>query len=647
MDAYGSISKGIATLVSLLLALLNVFGILTNSYDPSLGSTITYASSTEEVAQLMGMCDDGVLTTCGGDCGHNPSIVVPGIGQSESTLLDANNQPVLDESGEVITGWPLYINADVLVDQLAAPLVTAISTQQDNGFTDDASQKIADALWVNETGLNGLPVNNVHVTKYYKSVAACTDEEKAYIYDTIPLKNYTAQCGEDHLYFFAYNSFGDTIGIAEELYAYIQMVKAQTGHDKVNLVPISLGGTVFNALIELHPEVAADLGRVVMIIPALDGSQIVGDVFRKNLSFNEEEMLYRDLFPALLNDEYTGYVANLGIRLLPKQVLNDLLSKTVDKLLPKLVTNCPGMWALLPSEYYPAMATQYLSGADHDYLRARTAKYYEAQVDSDANILALKSAGVEVFDICDYSVPLVAIAGSYKAYNADGIIQVDSTSMGATTSLIGETLPTDYVPVGSKCTDPTHNHISPDGSLDASTGLLPETTFYFYKQNHESTARNNIIMNLAINLLKDNTIADIYTAERYPQFMYLRNTRGFYQNDVPLAQTVLNEEAAAPGTYDAQLVTDLQAAIDLARAMEDDGRYTTEQVDAMKEQLYNCLVRAGKRNAPEEEDQSVVYLTEFLKAASDGMYQYYGPVGYSDFKDSELAAIIQTYEIIK
>ncbi len=639
MDAYSAISKGIATLVSLLLALLSVFGVMTNTYAPDAGSVITYASSAEEAAQLLDMCDDGALTTCNGQCGHCPSIIVPGIGQSDTVLLDANNQPVLDASGKTITGWPLYINADVLVNELAAPLVTAIATQKDNGFTTEASQKIADAMWVNEMGLNGLPVRNLHVTKYYKSVAACNEEEKDYIYKTIPLKTYTAQAGEDHLYFFAYNSFGDTVGIAEELYAYIQMVKAQTGHDKVNLVPISLGGTVFNALIELHPEVAADLGRVVLIIPALDGSEIVGDVFKNDLSFNDDEMLYKDLFPSLIGDEYTAYVANLGIRLLPKQVVKDLLSKTVDKLLDKVIINCPGMWALLPSAYYPEMAEKYLSDADHDYLRARTAKYYEAQMDSDANILALISAGVEVFDLCDYGVPLVSIASSAKSCNADGIIQVDSTSMGATSSLVGETLPADYVPK-------IPGYLSPDGSLDASTGLLPDTTFYFCGQNHETTAHNNIVMNLAINLLIDHEITGIRSAERYPQFMSARRTRDFFKNDVPKAQTILDEELAAPGTYDAQLIMDTEAAIASARLMEDDGRFPTAEVEAMQQKLYDCLVRAGKRNAPEEEDQSIIFLTQILKAASDGVYEYYGPYGYSDFADSELAEIIRTYDLI-
>ena len=281
MNVYQEISKTIASILAVLFAFLSIFGVLGNNYDDEQGATITNTTWQEDVDALLSMCGGSPLTSCGGTCEHAPSIIIPGIGQSESNLLDENNELVYDANGKPVTGWPLYINADELIEELAAPLVTAIATQKDNGFTDFASKTIANALRVNAIGLDGLPVNNVHITKYYKSLALCDETEREFIMNTIPIKSYAEEAGDDHLYFFAYNSFGDVIGIAEELFAYIQMVKAQTGHDKVNIVPISLGGTVFNALLEIHPEVADDLERVICIVPALDGSKIVSDVYNK------------------------------------------------------------------------------------------------------------------------------------------------------------------------------------------------------------------------------------------------------------------------------------------------------------------------------------------------------------------------------
>ena len=104
--------------------------------------------------------------------------------------------------------------------------------------------------------------------------------------------------------------------------------------------------------------------------------------------------------------------------------------------------------------------------------------------------------------------------------------------MGATFADVGKTLPEDYVAAGTYCNNPAHDHISPDRTVDPTTGLLPCTTFYFYNQNHESTGSNDVIMKLVSELLVDENFKDVYTyADRYPQFNVGRNSKGF-MNDL-------------------------------------------------------------------------------------------------------------------
>ncbi|NLA77161.1 MAG: hypothetical protein GX851_04945 [Clostridiales bacterium] len=638
--SYANVQKYVALLLSLIMTLLNAFGVLDNSYDKDKGAVTSYKTWEESVEELNSIAAKGQKTDCGEECEHCPTIVVPGIGQSNTYLCDGFGNKIKDENGDVVTGWPLYVNVDEIVDKIAAPLVTVVATQQDNGFSDLVADVAGEALTVNTCGLDGLPVNNIIVEKYYKSVAECTEAEREYILKTIPLDGYVDQVGADHLYYFAYNSFGDTLGIAEELYAYIQMVKAQTGHDKVNIVPISLGGTIANALFYLYAdELKDDLNRVVFIVPALDGSKIVSDVYGLNLS-TEDEMLYSGLIPSLMPDDYLAYVINMAIRILPKQVLADTLDKVNRKLVTDVLANCPSMWALVASEDYPALAEMWLSDEDHAYLRERTGDYYQAQLESDANILALQQAGVEVFDVVDYGVPMYSIAASWDDYNADGIIHADSTSAGATTSLVGSTLCTDDYASGAvyHCTNPEHDHISPDGSLDASTSILPEHSWYFYGQNHESTAKNNIIMYLAIDLLTDNSITDVYSDERYPQFMYARNTRNFIKYDIPIAEGILAEETATPGTYSSQVISDTTAALDRAYYMIENGSVTTAEVEEIKAAVYECLYASGKWERPDPaaaEDNTDEYAYKFFKSASDALYKFYGPIGFSDFKNAE------------
>ena len=113
---------------------------------------------------------------------------------------------------------------------------------------------------------------------------------------------------------------------------------------------------------------------------------------------------------------------------------------------------------------------------------------------------------------------------------------------------VGETLPEDYVqknpyvktanPVKAlrlfraaptaadvQCSDPNHNHISPDRVVDASTGLLPDHTFYFDNQAHATANQNDIIMKLCCELVETDRITDVYSDENYPQFNVGRATK--------------------------------------------------------------------------------------------------------------------------
>ena len=104
--------------------------------------------------------------------------------------------------------------------------------------------------------------------------------------------------------------------------------------------------------------------------------------------------------------------------------------------------------------------------------------------------------------------------------------------MGAYAANIGETLPEDYKQANTHCSNPEHKHISPDRVVDASTGLLPDTTFYFNGQKHEQTALNDTILKLALRLLEDDSIQDVYSNPDFPQFTdmppYPEDETGFF-----------------------------------------------------------------------------------------------------------------------
>lgn len=565
---------------------------------------------------------NGILTACRGECGRFPTVIIHGIGQSELYILDENGNRKLHANGKPVFAWPPEPDTKSMVKSLKKPLLKMLFTQRDKGFSDSVSAAIAGIFAPVSTGQDGKPLHNLELVRYPTSVARCSEKEKAFIYSCIHLEDYTQAAGEDHLYYFAYSSFGNNLEIAEELYTFIQQVKRETGHDKINLAPVSLGATIANALLEFYPQVADDLNRVVYVVPALDGSRIVGDIFTGNLSFDDKS-LYKEMFPSFVSG-YAGYLMNILIRFFPKKVVHAVLHKTHDTLIKSVFVNCTVMWGLVPKDYYPQAAEKLLSGPEHEEIKRQTDLYHRARLNSRGNIQKLVDRGVPVFDIVDYNVPLYMLAASWDKCNADGVIHLDSTSMGAASGLPNEPLPAGYMQQNTYCKNPAHNHISPDGIVDASAGLLPDNTFYFCRQHHEGTGRNDVIIKLITELLLNNDFVSVYSMpERFPQFNNGREARGF-AGDVAFAEAI--DRAALTPAHAAEL----ESAIEQAKKMLADTVVEPGKYEAARERLFSILVKTGSRKPPARKKNKKV-LTAVCRSVSNCLYKHWGPRGFFDW----------------
>ncbi|MBQ4603182.1 MAG: hypothetical protein IJB16_01130, partial [Clostridia bacterium] len=403
-----------------------------------------------------------------------------------------------------------------------------------------------------------------------------------------------------------------------ELYDFIQMVKAETGHDKVNIVPISMGGSIANGLLEYYPQVVNDLNKVVYIVPALNGSSIVGDLYTKNLAFFDTEFLYNGFLEALMDEEDARMIEVIA-RILPDEVLSSVLRNVADCLVEDVAANITMLWGLCPKEDYPAASAALL--ASKPKIKEQTDKFYKAQCNSLANIQKLVDNGVEVFNIVDYDVPLYLIGNSWNNDNADGVIHLSSTAMGVKSAIVGETLGEGYQQANTSinCSDRTHNHVSPDGVVDASTGLLPDHTFYFDGQGHEQTARNDAIISLATMLLATDDIKDVYSTPDYPQFNGRRDPRALKNTYIPEAKAV---DTSALSAEDA---TELAAALAQAEAFVNSTASYDGQQKEVEERLINILVKIGAREAKVEEEPST-----FFTELSLWLFEHYGANGYSE-----------------
>lgn len=556
-------------------------------------------------------------------CDNAPVIIIPGLGQSETYLFDEDGNVMLDEDGAPMTGF-LSMNVPKLIQTIIAPLLLSVIFQRDMGLS-NAMYPLADLLLgANSCGPDGQSNRGLDVIRYPYSYAQYTPKERAEVHKHIPLTRFSSVLAEDHIYYFAYNSFGNMQSITTELYEMIQLAKMETDHDKVTLVPISQGGSIMDNLLERDREkgIFGDIDTVVYVVPAIDGSAIVGDLYNRRLSL-ENHMLYRDLFPGLVSG-YMGYLINLALRLLPKAVVHTMFGSVLDTLEDLLLRNCTMLWGLVPKADFPSAYERLFAGTGDDYgpLRDEVQYFYRAQQNAHENILAMQASGVTVYNICEYNVPLFCIVPAYADYNADGVIHLDSTSMGATSGYVDTPLPENYQQQNTHCNQPGHNHMDQRRLVDASTGILPDHTFYFYNQSHIDTAANDVIINLAVVLSTATEPLTVYSLPEYPQFNEGRNPRRLHNTLLPAARQVSIDGLTATE------YTVLQEAIavcetQLANTVVDQANFL-----AAEAQLEALLVQYGILDDQTNVGERI--LTGSMWAASTALYYFYGPRGFTD-----------------
>lgn len=567
-------------------------------------------------------------TACGDDCPFYPTIIVPGLGQSSTIVIDKQGNPVLDKDGNKISAFPAYVQTGKLIGKLLFPALLTLLTQRDMGLSKAGVEAIDLCFGLNACDLHGQPGDQVQTERFPYSYAEYSDYEVDVVNHHIPFEQYPTDLPRDHLYYFEYNSFDNHIGLADELYDFIQMVKARTGHDKVNLVPLSQGASVTSAMIDYHPEIRDQLHKILFVVPALDGSKIIGDVFNNRITFLNTDYLYSGFLEDIrLLDEHTARLIEIAARILPDEVIGKVLAAAVEELVTGVMIRSTSMWALCPSGDYPSAAERYLSTPEMADIRAQTDRYYQAQLRARDNIAALKEAGVQIFDLAEYDYPLINVGENWNKQNADFIIQLDSTSMGATAANCGETLPEGYVQQNTHCSNPDHNHISPDRVIDASTGLLPDTTFYFKNMRHDLTQYNDVILKIAMELIAHDDLQDVYSFPEFPQFLPGRNVGNL---KTLLAQAKALDASKLPAAKAAALEAAIaQAEEELAGTMG-----TAEDLQAAEQALTDALVGAGAMKAEKEKDPTL------LRKISEWLYAHFGANGYSEMPRAALKKLI-------
>jgi hypothetical protein len=457
---------------------------------------------------------------CNGDCGKSPVIILHGISQSTLAYLDENGDYVINEYGGYKTAQPFELDARSLIRPLILPIFKTMFLQKDY-VSEPLTEAVRDILKNITSDEKGMPPQNIAAVSVNKSYAECNALERSAIASSISADYFSARAEvkEDHAYFFCYNSFGNALDIAADFVDFIDMVKAQTGHDKVSIVPISMGATIINtAMGKYMDRIGNSIDKLVYVIPAANGSKLVTNLFEKELS-TDDESLYSTMFPNLMKGKWTAYLINIALHLFNNEVLLGIIDNFLDVLVDEIVIKNTNLWALIPYEDFDRILEIHPDFAEkYPNIYSQVLEYHNYQGDRYANLKTLEANGTKIYDICESDYPLYCIVPNSQFYNADGLIHFESSSLGGTSCVIGSTLqPSDYVNE-RVCTNPEHNHINHVRTVDLSTALFPETTWCFYGQSHKDTASNSAVICLALDIVGDK-VTDIYSNPEYPQFI--------------------------------------------------------------------------------------------------------------------------------
>lgn len=443
-----------------------------------------------------------------------PVILIPGFGQSETKVYDENGEYLGDISSFELPG----LDVKKIVSSLAPSLASSAITRTDAGLSKKAQSVMRDIFKPFALNDDGSPVYNKVVRRFDKPYSELSYEEKSIVYSHVSLDGLLSY--DDVRYYYTYDSFGSIKAAADGLHEYLHnVVLAQTGASKVNIVPISQGGTVLIQYLASYPEDYKYIKKIINMIPAFDGSQIVGDVMLDNVRIYDIERLHREILPYLLDGD-TAYQVSLALRFaLSSKAQQQVLHAALDAAREMLVQKSTMMWALCPAESYEKAKDIWLSDERFSAVREEADAYDAARKALPATLRSLMESGVYVHIVASYDVGyfMAPLFGCYED-DADDLLSPSSPALGTTSAPFGKTLGENYVSPHTYCSNPAHNHISPDNKLDASTGQLPENTWYFKGVSHMSMNSREDIKDFTSELIMDDAITDIYSYPGYTQF---------------------------------------------------------------------------------------------------------------------------------
>ena len=320
--------------------------------------------------------------------------------------------------------------------------------------------------------------------------------------------------GRDYLFAYQQDFRMSMVDCAATLDKYIDDVLEFTGADKVNLFAVSHGGQTIAAYLYMYGMEKNVINNIVMDVPAIGGAALAYDLMSETVVFDEETLFY-----FIENGQMLEEDINWLVRANQFGILDDVCNILMHRYVKQILGYWGSIWDFIPADYYEDLKNEMLDPELSAPLIEKSDYFhYQIYPNLTETFRTCLEEGMNIDIVAGCGMP--SVTGLQQ--QSDAIIRVkDST--GSECAPYGYRFNDGYLQANTVCDAPSHNHLSPDMAIDASTGFLPDYTWYVNGMFHGMSWKDQYSIDLCVMLLFAEERVDVYTYAEYPQFKYSSN----------------------------------------------------------------------------------------------------------------------------
>lgn len=457
----------------------------------------------------------GAANSC--DCGNYPVVMVNGMGV----------YPYVCDAGLPTEHQVFPPAVDLSLAEMIAGVVPGVAAgymdYNWSVFESVGIPAIYDYLHEFSCNPDGTSTYNVTTKAFYDSIDNYPEDMGGLSNEGAVVTAAFERLPADHVYEYNYDWRISPLVNAEKLRTMIELAKEQSGHDKVNIICASMGGV--QTLGYIYKYGTEDIDSITFLSSTFTGTYIISDLFTKRMDITYDKLVnylagitgnetLEEVLEALKSFGARGITSNI---VEPHQT--EELDAIYDEIIIPVFGYMGGVWALCQDAEYEEAKEIMLAGADDSFIELIDEFHYNVLNKVDDILYEANEGGTRIHVFSHYNFGAIPVYERADEH-ADTILETACTGGHATVAKYGETLgDASYKALGTVCADPSHNHVSPDRVVDASTCMFPEYTWFAKDVEHVEVRRGSAYEDLLFKLVFSEEQLDVHTFPEYPQFL--------------------------------------------------------------------------------------------------------------------------------